>query len=250
MSRIQTNKSHSTVAYSQATRCISSPPDITISATELETMVKTQWYKRRCAPYLKLKDFLKSQRVSRSSGPTTTTSSPNSAKISSRPTAASTEKRLRKITRTFTPVQIEETFNRTADVAIKDGDSSSWSDYNKGVIMFDTGSVYNLVTVRFLETFDIAWEPSTDDTMIIQMDEKRLNCLGEVEGRWRTLNASQEGFRPRYEISTFKIVDVDAFELIIGSRTIKELEIFQLNCTFFGGFKAVPIRPDCKFEPF
>lgn len=213
-------------------------------------MGKGKWYKRKCASYTKLKDYLKARHLLGPSNPNTNTSSPNITTISPRSTASSAEQILRKLSRIFTPPLKDETFRRDANVAIKNGDSSPWSKYSPGVVIFDTGSQDNLVTVHFLKTLDMDWEPSVDDTLIIQMDSRRLKCPGEVKGRWRIFNSSPENFRPRYEISSFKVVDVDTFDLIIGSETIKELGIFQVNRTFFGAFVPRPIRRDCKSVPF
>ncbi|EUC43051.1 hypothetical protein COCMIDRAFT_7459 [Bipolaris oryzae ATCC 44560] len=125
--------------------------------------------------------------------------------------------------------------------------------------MFDTQCEHNLVSTKFLEEIGFKWQPSTVDTQITQMDNANIECLGEVHGRWYPVGAPkrpwylavvpkrlQKGlnFRPRYESSTFKIVDLDTFDLIIGRDTINELGLLQINRNFFGGFRPSPIRVD------
>jgi hypothetical protein len=80
------------------------------------------------------------------------------------------------------------------------------------------------------------------------MDNTSIECVGEVQGRWRPVDPRKsDSFRPRFEISTFKVVDLEACDLIIGRDTINELELLKPNRTFFGAFRRHPIHVDCTF---
>ncbi|KAH7548992.1 hypothetical protein J3E72DRAFT_290564 [Bipolaris maydis] len=191
-------------------------------------MIKLKSRRRMCA-YIKAKEFLKSRLLH----------------SVSRHDAASIP---RKVSRIFTPPQKDETFQRTLDISIRNGEGEAWSNLTHGVVLFDTQCEHNLVTTQFLKNIGFKWQPSTDDTNIIQMDNTKIECLGEVQGRWHPVEAPKgtKGlkFRPRYEMSNFKVVDLDTCDLIIGSTTIIDLQLLQTNRNFFGAFRQLPIRVD------
>lgn len=194
-------------------------------------MIKLKGRRRMCA-YTKAKDFLKSRLLH----------------SVSRPDAASIP---HKVSRIFTPPQKDERFERTLDISIRNGDGEAWSGLTHGVGLFDTQCEHNLVTAQFLKNIGFKWQPSTEDTDIIQMDNTKIECLGEVRGRWHPVDAPKGtkdlNFRPRYEMSTFKVVDLDTCDLIIGRTTMIDLKLLQINRNFFGAFRQLPIRVDCTF---
>ncbi|KAF5847257.1 hypothetical protein GGP41_003538 [Bipolaris sorokiniana] len=191
-------------------------------------MIKLKGRRRMCA-YTKAKDFLKSRLLH----------------SVSRPDAASIP---HKVSRIFTPPQKDERFERTLDISIRNGDGEAWSGLTHGVGLFDTQCEHNLVTAQFLKNIGFKWQPSTEDTDIIQMDNTKIECLGEVRGRWHPVDAPKGtkdlNFRPRYEMSTFKVVDLDTCDLIIGRTTMIDLKLLQINRNFFGAFRQLPIRVD------
>lgn len=168
----------------------------------------------------------------------------------------------RKVSQIFTSPKKEETYERRLDITMRNGGEERWSVPTHGVAMFDTQCEHNLVTTKFLKEIGFEWQPSTDNTQITQMNNTNIKCLGEVQGRWYPIGAPKRpwylagvpkrllkglNFRPRYEICTFKIVDLQTFDLIIGRTTINDLGLLQTNRSFFGAFRPVPIRVDCKF---
>ncbi|USP76596.1 hypothetical protein yc1106_03870 [Curvularia clavata] len=150
-------------------------------------------------------------------------------------------------TQTVVPSQEHEAFVRRVEIHFRDGENSCWPPhYIHGVVLFDTGSTYNLVTRQFLEDNGVEWQPSISATSIVQLGDDKIQFLGEVQGRWYPLKHDKDDtFRPRYEICTFKVVDSNNFDLIIGSITINELRLVQLNPRFFANFRGrrPPVEP-------
>ncbi|EOA85755.1 uncharacterized protein SETTUDRAFT_40015 [Exserohilum turcica Et28A] len=190
-------------------------------------MDKQKWRKRLCARYKNCKNFWKHQLPS--------TSSP------------SDDTRTRfGFTRILTPPHKDEDYQREVNIAIRDGDGSPWSGFHLGVALVDTQSEYNLVSAQFLRVIGVQWKQSPDDANILQMDETRIVCLGEIDGRWRATEAKRGAlnFRPRFEISTFKVVELSTFDIIIGRQTINECGILVVNRHYLGAFRTVPVRVD------
>jgi len=150
--------------------------------------------------------------------------------------------------RSFTPAKKNENFRRKVDVSLWDKDRKEWSKANVGVALVDTQCQYNLITPQFLEMFGLSPSPSTEPIMIALSNNTEVPCLGEVRARW-WCNDSRKvpNFRPKYETSTFYVVDLEIFQLVIGSDTIVELGLLQGNRAFFGAFITSPPRVDCTF---
>ncbi|KAI4696738.1 uncharacterized protein J4E88_000916 [Alternaria novae-zelandiae] len=147
--------------------------------------------------------------------------------------------------RSFTPAKKNENFRRKVDVSLWDKDRKEWSKANIGVALVDTQCQYNLITPQFLEMFGLSPSPSTEPIMIALSNNTEVPCLGEVRARW-WCNDSRKvpNFRPKYETSTFYVVDLEIFQLVIGSDTIVELGLLQGNRAFFGAFMTSPPRVD------
>ncbi|KAH6875570.1 hypothetical protein BKA58DRAFT_399762 [Alternaria rosae] len=183
---------------------------------------KSKWYKRAFAAACpRFKRFLESYRPS----------------STSRCDAPSLSHKLR---RSFTPAKKNENFKRKVDVSLWDKDRRQWSKSNPGVVLVDTQSKYNLVTPQFLEVFGLSPSPSTEPIRITLSDNTEVPCLGEVKARWWCSDSRKvPNFRPKYEMSTFYVVDLEIFELVIGSDTIVELGLLQGKRDFFGAYRTL-----------
>jgi len=134
------------------------------------------------------------------------------------------------------------------DVSLWDENRGKWSKRNPGIVLVDTQSKYNLITLQFLAEFGLAPSPSSEPISITLSNNTEVPCLGQVEARWYCGDSRKvPNFRPRFEKSTFQVVDLETFELVIGSDTIVELGLLQGNREFFGAYRTSKPRVDCKF---
>lgn len=141
-------------------------------------------------------------------------------------------------TRRFIRSQKDESFERKLLIGVREGENSPWSQYIPGNALLDTGSEHNLVTTQFLKSIGFEWEATTSAINIFQMDGTEIKILGEVQGRWHPLKAPKsDNFPSRFPTSSFKVVDLEYYDMIIGRVTINELELFRPKRSLFGGFR-------------
>jgi len=134
------------------------------------------------------------------------------------------------------------------DVSLWDEDRRQWSKPNPGIVLVDTQSKYNLITPQFLAEFGLSPSPCSERINITLSNNTEVTCLGQVEARWYCGDPRKvPSFRPRFEKSTFQVVDLETFELVIGSETIVELGLLQGNRDFFGAYRTLQPRVDCTF---
>jgi len=191
---------------------------------------KNKWYRRAfSAACPRFKQLLSSQQRS-------------STSTSDAPTLS------RKLRRRFTPARQNENFKRIVDVSLWDEDRGKWSKPNPGIVLVDTQSRYNLITPQFLAEFGLAPSPSSEQITITLSNNTEVPCLGQVEARWYCSDTRKvPSFRPRFEKSVFLVVDLETFELVIGSETIVKLGLLQGNRDFFGAYRTLQPRVDCTF---
>jgi hypothetical protein len=188
---------------------------------------KNKWYRRVFATCPIFKRFLKAH-------------SPSATSKCDAPTLP------HKLHRSFTPAKKNENFKRMVDVSVWDENRSQWSKVNPGVVLVDTQSKHNLITPQFLAVFGLSPSPSTNPVRITLSNNTEVTCVGEVKARWYCGDLRKlPNFRPRYEISTFQVVNLETFELVIGSDTIVELGLLQGNRDFFGAYRTLLPRVDC-----
>ncbi|EUC44644.1 hypothetical protein COCMIDRAFT_37547 [Bipolaris oryzae ATCC 44560] len=101
--------------------------------------------------------------------------------------------------------------------------------YVIGVVWFDTQCDYNLVTSRFLRESCVEWQPYKNYSHSSIINGLVVNFLGEVQGRWHVVKSgNRDNLPPRYEITTFKVIDYPHTEVIIGRNTIEDLAMHTI----------------------
>ncbi|KAH7562626.1 hypothetical protein BM1_02146 [Bipolaris maydis] len=161
-----------------------------------------------------------------------------------------------RFTRIFFPLPKYEPFRRLINISFSNSNVRKWSMFVFGVVIFDTQCDDNLVTSRFLNEKGIEWQTYESGIGSSTIDGTKMEFLGEVLGRWYIVKSSnRDNVPPRYEIATFKVIDCQECQVIIGRNTIKDLAMptmfEELRPSRFSGLsKGKQIPPSNPRQPY
>ncbi|KAJ5028015.1 hypothetical protein PSV08DRAFT_252763 [Bipolaris maydis] len=129
-----------------------------------------------------------------------------------------------RFTRTIFPQPKYKQFLRLINILFHNSNIRKWSMFVVGIVIFDTQCDDNLVTSRFLNERVVEWQPYENGIGSSTIDGTKMEFLGEILGRWYIVKSSnRDNVPPRYEIATFKVIDCQECQVIIGRNTIKDL---------------------------
>jgi hypothetical protein len=104
------------------------------------------------------------------------------------------------------------------------------------IIMYDSGSEFNLISTSFLETFNMSCPPSTGvDFAISVTGGETFKSLGEIEVRWHDPSYRM---RHRFQRARCHVVESEHIELLLGKNDIDRLKLFKPNRGLIGTLRA------------
>ena len=110
-----------------------------------------------------------------------------------------------------------------------------------GVALLDTGSHLDWISSEFASRLGVLFQNSSTIAIAETVTGQPVYSLGMVEGRWRCVDRP---CRPRFEVSTFHIIDSPSIDIGIGKETLRRTGLYRRNFTLMAAFR--PYIPHVK----
>jgi hypothetical protein len=94
---------------------------------------------------------------------------------------------------------------------------------HKGVALLDTGSDLDWISSEFARRFGIVLQNSCKEQIAVSITGEPVYSLGMIEARWHCVNYP---CRPRFEVSTFHVVDSPCTDIGIGKETLERTGMY------------------------
>jgi hypothetical protein len=93
----------------------------------------------------------------------------------------------------------------------------------KGVALLDTGSDLDWISSEFARRFGMVLQNSCKEQIAVSITGEPVYSLGVIEARWHCVDYP---CRPRFEVSTFHVVDSPCTDIGIGKETLERTGMY------------------------
>jgi hypothetical protein len=103
-----------------------------------------------------------------------------------------------------------------------------------GVALLDTGSDLDWISSEFANRLGVVFQSSSRVIIAETVTGEPVYSLGMIEGRWRCVDRP---CRPRFEVSTFYIIDSPSIDIGIGKETLQRTGLYRRNSALVAAFR-------------